>query len=429
MQNIAEPYKPSLPFHPKVNKTKDKLLAITAWFAFLMSFNNLLLGGINVSMFLFLYFAIIAVSRYKVLYLQSLPHWAALFFALGAVASVADVNANGEGALTRSLAVLPNYIYWSFMIVLLTNVAPIIGLLKTTNLILTARYIMIGVFLSVVFYEMREFLNFPFLKRNTPNSYAFVLVCYSAIAMIYLRYRYSRNIMLVGLSVILLSMLLLERRAGFMLVALSTFLALNFDRIKLKAFLSILFLSLAVYLLLQLNFIGNQIKNLSPRIHEVIYESGNISTQDQSYLTRVAMIEKGLEIFNEHKLNGIGLNNFANHYVNIPGLFAGAELVIHKELNDKSGHNSYITLLAEGGLFIFLPFLTLILYNLYHFVANLKKRTKLETAFYWSFIAMCVHIFFISEILNVFAWFLLAMVTTISLKYATPKLLLKRKFV
>jgi len=402
----------------KINLAHANVINLISWFALFMSFNNLLVLGTNISMFLFIYLLIQTVRKYSVIQLAALPHWAVLFFALGAIISVYDVNASGEDARARSMSVIVNFIYWSVLIITVSNLAPKIGLLRDENLYKMAGYIAFGVFLCVLFYEFKNVLSFPFLKRNTPNSYAFVLVCYSSIAMVYLRKKYSRNAMLFGLSVILFSMLFLERRAGFMLVASSTFFALNFDKLTLKTVVSMLFVGLFGFVLLQLDLVKGGLKNASPRIYETIYESENISTQDQSYLTRVAMIEKGMVIFQENPLTGIGLNNFSNHYVKIPGNFIGSDLVVQKELNDKSGHNSYIALLAEGGLLVLVPFLILLFYNIYHFVKDFKKRTRIESAFYWSFIAMCIHIYFISEIYNVFAWFLISMVTAISIKYS-----------
>ena len=396
----------------------NKLLKLISWFALFMSFNNLLIGGFNISMFLFVYLIFKTNGKYKLFSINEWPNFIAILFALGAIISTIDNNSNGENSMSRSLTVLPNYIYWSFMIVVLTNILLSSKFIVQTALDFISKYIAIGVIFCMIFYAFRDFLEFPFIKNNTPNSYAFVLVCFSAIATIYVRKYYGKYKTILFISIILLSMLMLERRAGFGLVFLSTFLALNFNTLKYKTIFSIGFLSFLLFLTLQLSFVKSMLMDASPRIYESIYESENISTQDQSYLTRLAMIEKGFEIFKDNPLTGIGLNNFSNHTVNIKGNFIGSELVINKELNDKSGHNSYIAMLAEGGLLVLLPFLMLMIYNLYHFVIDFKKRTQIESAFYWSFLAMTIHIYFISEIFNVFAWFLISMVTAISIKYS-----------
>jgi hypothetical protein len=404
-------------FAAKNNLTQTKLLNLMTLFSLFMSFNNIIIGGFNISIFIFVYFILLSFVKYPIFNINALPHWAAFFFSIGAAISVYDLNVTADDAFSRSIIVLPNFIYWSLMVIAISNISPIIGLLQPIFLKKIAKFLTIGLFITVCFWEFKALFNLPIFKINTPNSYAFVLVCYSAIGMVYLRSRYNQFVMLVGLIIILLSMLFLERRAGFVLVALSSFFALKFDEIDLKSILSIFIFSIFGFLVLQLEIVENGLKVSSERIYELIYESENIKTEDQSYLTRQAMIEKGLIIFGEHPLTGIGLNNFTNYYVEIPGTFAGSELVLNKELNDKSGHNSYIALLADGGLFVIIPFLILVIYNLYSFVKDLKKRTKMESAFYWSFIAMCIHIYFISEIYNVFAWFIIAIVTSISLKY------------
>lgn len=402
----------------KNNLTHAKLLNLLTWFSLFMSFNNIIIGGLNISIFIFAFFILLSFVKFPIFNINALPHWAAIFFSIGAAISVYDLNVTAEDAFSRSIIVLPNFIYWSLMVIVISNISPIIGFLQPLYLKKIAKFITIGLFITVCFWEFRNFFNLPIFKINTPNSYAFVLVCYSSIGMVYLRSRYNQFVMLVGLTIILLSMLFLERRAGFVLVAFSSFFALKFDEIDLKTILSIFIFSVIGFLVLQLDIVENSLRVTSPRIYEVIYESENIATEDQSYLTRLAMIEKGLKIFEEHPLTGIGLNNFSNHYVDIPGAFVGSELVLNKDLNEKSGHNSYIAMLSEGGLLVLIPFLILLIYNLYYFVKDLKKRTKLESAFYWSFLAMCVHIYFISEIYNVFAWFLIAIVTSISLKYS-----------
>lgn len=394
------------------------LLKVFSWFALLMSFNNLLIGGFNISMFIFVYLIFTTKGKYKLIRINEWPHFIAILFALGAIISTIDNNSNGENSMSRSLTVLPNYIYWSFMIIVLTNILLSSKLIVQSALDFISKYIAIGVIFCVLFYEFRDLLDFPFIKRNTPNSYAFVLVCFSAIATTFVRKHYGKYKSILFISIILLSMLFLERRAGFVLVFLSTFLALNFNSLTKKTIFNIGVFSFLLFITLQLSFVKSILMDVSPRIYESIYESENISTQDQSYLTRVAMIEKGIEIFKENPFTGIGLNNFSNHTVNIKGNFIGSELVINKELNDKSGHNSYIAILAEGGLFVLVPFLMLLIYNLYHFVIDFKKRTQIESAFYWSFLAMTIHIYFISEIFNVFAWFLISMVTAISIKYS-----------
>jgi O-antigen ligase len=157
------------------------------------------------------------------------------------------------------------------------------------------------------------------------------------------------------------------------------------------------------------------IQTLNPRIYGLIYESDKIATEDRSYLTRKLMIEKGLTIFEEHPLTGIGLNNFDNIEVEFKGEFVGSEFVIEKEgTNETSSHNSYINIIAEGGLLLLIPLLLLMVFNLIQFVLKYNNRNSKINSLYWAFFAMCIHLYFITGIVNVYVWFLIAVCTAAS---------------
>ena len=245
------------------------------------------------------------------------------------------------------------------------------------------------------------------------------MICFSAVSLVFLSKKYGNIIALLFLGLILLTLINHERRAGFILVLLSALASLYIKKIRIVAFITPIIVGLLVYAMLQSNVVENMLYNNSPRIYELLYENKKLKATDQSYLVRRAQVEKGLTIFSEHPLTGIGLNNFVLYSVQFQGNFEGAELVINKEgLDNISSHNSYINLLAEGGLLIIIPFALLLLYNLFHFIKSYNKRSQIENAFYWSFIGMCIHLYFISEIVNVFAWFLIGIVSALSVTYS-----------
>ena len=151
-------------------------------------------------------------------------------------------------------------------------------------------------------------------------------------------------------------------------------------------------------------------------LHQLIYSnSSNLIDEDRSLLVRKLMVEKALIIFESNPITGIGLNSFSSHNVNFRGDFEGSQFVINKSnTNSKSAHNSYVSLLSEGGLLLLIPFLIIIFFNIYKFVKYYNHRNQIENSFYWAFIGMCVHLYFISAILNVYAWFLIGIVSAIS---------------
>ena len=159
----------------------------------------------------------------------------------------------------------------------------------------------------------------------------------------------------------------------------------------------------------------NIIETLNPRTHDLLYETSTTFKTDRSYLVRRAQIEKGLVLFEKKPLTGIGLNNFSSfNDVKLLGDFEGAIYVINKPgITETSSHNSYINLLAEGGLLLAVPFALLILYTLVIFVKLFKELNNSEISFVIGFLMMLVHLYFITALVNVFCWFMIGMVVSI----------------
>jgi O-antigen ligase len=126
------------------------------------------------------------------------------------------------------------------------------------------------------------------------------------------------------------------------------------------------------------------------------------------------MIEKGIGLFKTHPLTGIGLNNFTGTKGEIQGAFEGFERIKYKKLDiGKSAHNSYIGLLSEGGLVVIIPFFIILFLIIKHFLLHYKTIPAPEKAVYIGILMMSVHLYFISAILNVFAWFLIGLASAL----------------
>lgn len=378
-------------------------------YAYLMSFNSILVVGLNASILLFGYMAF-AFSKWFNYKPQYYIQWLALLFFAGALISIADIDTYDH--LAKALQVMPNYLYWIILIIVLVN-------LRNNLPIEQMSYgVLFGLITTLIIYQIQDIGILGFLKRNTPNSYSFILICFGAISVVACNKRFNLGLAFSLLLLLVLSLLLEGRRAGLVLVGMSSIFSLFIKQINIKYLAGIIIIGFAGALLLQLEIIETAIQKSNTRIYELIYETENITKADQSYLTRRMMIERGLHSFNDNPLNGVGINNYTNIETEDEGNFIGAELILQKtDGKTFSAHNSYIVLLVEGGMLLIIPFILILLFNLYHFVIAYNKRTQIENAFYWSFAAMVIHIYFISEILNVYAWFLIGVVSAISMKY------------
>ncbi len=367
-----------------------------------------LIFGQNIALF----FLLILVFRNKVIdNVYSNPHWIKSISVLFFIGALISVFFGASESISNGLKVLPNYFYWQFLMILL------IGLAYKFNYASVARGMFIGVVLYAFYYVfLYSWLEIPLIKaRLTPNTYAFHMICFGAPAIAYCSEKYGKSKALILLLLIVLHLIMIGRRSGSIFTFLTGFTTLYFPRLKMKYLLSFVFLAMGIAIILSLSFTEDLLLQQSPRVHELIYENNKVIEEDRSYLTRRLMVEKGMIIFSQHPWVGVGLNNFSNYDVTFEGNFVGAEFVVNKDfINDISAHNSYITILAEGGLILFIPFISLLLFNVFKFFRNYNRRTTFQNGLYWGFLGCVFSMYFVSGILNVNTWFLIGLVTAMS---------------
>lgn len=389
-----------------IDNSNNKVLF---WLSYFMVFPVFLLLGQNVSFFLMLLLFFNIFSKNIKLKLTKVAGFAALI-AFGAIASVLDVE-QFDGSLKRALIVLPNYIYWCIILIVFSSY------LHRINMYVIYKGIAYGIVSSVVYYFIQDFLVIiPFFRTLYGNGFAFLMICFSPIAMYFY---FSRNKKIQGLLllvVILLAMLLQGRRAGLILVSLEAFMLYFFLEVKAKSIAVSIMAAVVIFITLNTSIVEAAIKSTNGRIYAILYQTEDLTTEDQSYLTRVAMVNKGLQIFEDNPLTGIGLNNFIAYDVEVDLDFEGGEKLKYKDLSEKSAHNSYISILAEGGLLLFIPLILLLATTIFYFVKNYNKIDNFKKPALMGFVGMCIHMYVISAIVNVFAWFLIAIAATFTLR-------------
>lgn len=135
--------------------------------------------------------------------------------------------------------------------------------------------------------------------------------------------------------------------------------------------------------------------------------------KDKSTLIRELMIQKGLTLFKESPIIGVGASRFKEEIIslNIPReLSYGSQAYF----NRKSSHNSYIQFLAEFGLIGSIPFALFIIILLFRSIKPALKSLKLgnmvPAAILISLIQMSIHMWVISSITNSGNWFVYGLV-------------------
>lgn len=337
--------------------------------------------------------------------------FAAILLIIGALSSTIGAGINqGRELFLNSLVILPNYIYWGVLVITLGNSA-----LKTTSLLEIYKMFFWGLIATMAtYYSIGSYLSgFPLYRRLSPNSFAFILILFSPMATVYLNETKKNGFYtIVFVTAIMLSGFLSGSRTGSILAVSGALLALSLNswvRTLLVGFF-ITFLGISAPQILSSPVVKSSIHNLNERTYELIYSTDETLSTDRSYLTRLAMIEKGLNIFEEHPIEGVGVNNFTKFAGEIDFNFEGAEYIegkVDSLTEGLSAHNSYISFLAEGGLLLFIPMVLLLFYPTVYFMTHFNKIQSFEKAIFIGIIFMSIHSWFISGLLNVFGWFVL----------------------
>ena len=119
-------------------------------------------------------------------------------FFFGALVSVFDSNTSN--GLNKGFAVLPNYLYWTLLCILLINIY------KNIELYFVVPYVFIGLLISsFYFYIFPSLPKIPgFLNPITANSYSFLAICFTAPCSVYLLKKKGKIVTYGNLSQIFL---------------------------------------------------------------------------------------------------------------------------------------------------------------------------------------------------------------------------------
>lgn len=336
-----------------------------------------------------------------------------MFFALGSLLSTLNtLTYSSIGDFNLALAVLPNYIYWCVILLFF------ISQKNNINYFVINKGIYFGLVSIIIYYFILQRLGFnqvPFLKTMTQNTFAFILICFSPLALNYIYSKSSWSLVILNFLFIASASLFCGSRSSGILVLFLNMVLLFFFYLKSnKKFIVLSFIP--IILLFLLFFSSNQtwviMDRINPRIYKLIFDTEWVLNRDTSYLIRKAQVEKGMQIYEKYPVFGVGLNNFQNSNIYQPLDFKGRKWIIGKKHSyNSSSHNSYINILAEGGLLLFIPFCIIIFISINRLLRKmyLSKEDTFIIALSLGFFGMIAHLYFITAITNMFAWFLIAL--------------------
>lgn len=146
--------------------------------------------------------------------------------------------------------------------------------------------------------------------------------------------------------------------------------------------------------------------------------------EDKSFAIRELMVQKGLRLFEESPLIGVGASRFTKEttYLDIPHVLSYAP---QSHFDVKSAHNSYIAFLAETGLAGSLPYVVLLLIlGLGGMKSSLKLVRQRQTwalSVYTAFLGMSIHMWSIASLTNTANWFIYGLVAAVIVVASRPE--------
>lgn len=380
----------------------------------------------NISFFFLVYFFYkvnpITLQPFKP---KSLMGLIAILMVIAAFLSTISAGINiGFDHFINAIKVLPNYTYWGVLIIFLGNV-----FFKFATYDQLGKIVFWGVCANVasryIFYPILEFI--PFYSFGSANSFAFQLIIYAPIASSYIHKKYNNYLYtFTFIGIISLAGVLSGSRSASILVLIgsSTSVLLgNLIQLTVMLFLGTL-ASFVIPAFIESPQVKTTLHELNPRTYELLYETESTLQTDRSYLTRLAMIEKGLNIFEDHPISGIGIGNFMATEYTIDFKFEGSEFIEYREdeLMHTNSHNSYISFLSEGGILLLIPMLILIFTPTVFFITHYFSIPNEHKGLFIGIVFMSIHSWFIAGMVNVMGWFLLGLANAYIINFKHFKL-------
>jgi O-antigen ligase len=135
--------------------------------------------------------------------------------------------------------------------------------------------------------------------------------------------------------------------------------------------------------------------------------------EDKSFMIRELMVQKGLHLFKDSPLIGVGISRFTKDttYLDIPQVLSYAG---QTHFNSVTAHNSYVAFLAETGLAGSLPYaILLLLLGVRGFKSSLilaRQQQVWALSVFAAFLGMSIHMWSINSLANTANWFVYGLV-------------------
>ena len=387
------------------------------WFVFFLAFPAIELFGNSITFYLF----IAIIVRIGSFWTGSFKGKMLLvsFLLMAFVSTLSAPYMPRHPGFFASVKILVQYAYWIFVGLFF------ISQKNRINFLQLSKWVLFGIIAaSLSFYFFNTKYSSPVIEIDfgaSRNTFVFNLLCCIPISFYYLLHYLGKKGAVWLMPVYIMVMLLTGGRSGAVLIILQMVLVAAIiyptvqraAKIMIPVFGLLYFISQSDSFQIYLDAAANQVESFNPRFANLLRgeEDGDL-TSDKSWLVRKLMVDKGVEIFKDYPLRGIGPNNFDFYDSKLATYYkydrlSGASVEF---FNSRSAHNSYVQLLAEMGLpGCVLMVLLLALPLLFFLKKFFLSKMTIQYLPFVSLLGISMHFYAISALTGAIAWLIIGL--------------------
>lgn len=390
---------------------------ILNWFVFFLVFPAFELFGNSITFYLFIAIGVRVGAFWEGSYKGKIL--LVLFLLMALLSTVLAPSMVRYPGYFSAVKILIQYGYWIFVGLFFITQK------KRIDFLQISRWIFYGVIAATIgFYFLSFKISSSVFDLNTGasrNSYVFNLLSAIPLSFYFIVQKWSKKTAIWFMPFFLLVMLFNGGRSGAVLIIIqllliSTIIYPSFQRnvkILLVVFGVLYFISKSDASQQYLDSLANQVEPINPRFADLLRGEGDGDlTFDKSWLVRKLMVDKGLEIFTEYPVFGVGPNNFNNFDSKLLTLNDYERLQGHDPdfFNSRSAHNSYVQLLSEMGmpgllLMVSMLFLPVIFFFKKFFIGNIN----IDYLPLVSLLGISIHFYAIAALTGAIAWMIIGL--------------------
>ena len=311
---------------------------------------------------------------------------------------------------------LVQYFYWILVFVITAYIAAQGSVLKKISNVFAWSVLILGVarLVEALFWGKVGAYSSPYLL--TQNSYGFQFSTFTPFILIKIIQKggQKKGFWVLALITVFAAAAINASRGSWVAIAIGlavSLLILFFSRPRkfLGAFLMIILV--AVIGIVSWKYIPTAASAIQNRLST--FQS---LEEDKTYLIRQVLTQKGLTMFKESPIIGVGANRFQKTFVDlkIPKLISYVPI---SNFETRNSHNSYIQFLAEFGLVGAIPFgillVTLVLQGFITTRRSIIRNQLIPLAIFLSFVQMSIHMWVMTALTGTQAWFVYGLLSAV----------------